>query len=49
LKISKSPKISDLQFLGLREEAEFYNLPKLIALCNERIAEREKLKKTGVS
>uniref|UniRef100_A0A183C4B8 BTB domain-containing protein n=1 Tax=Globodera pallida TaxID=36090 RepID=A0A183C4B8_GLOPA len=32
---------------GLREEAEFYNLPKLISLCNERIAEREKNKKTG--
>lgn len=32
---------------GLREEAEFYNLPKLIALCNERIAEREKHKKAG--
>ena len=34
---------------GLREEAEFYNLPKLIALCNERIADREKQKKAGVS
>lgn len=32
---------------GLREEAEFYNLPKLIALCNERITERERLKKAG--
>ncbi|KAL3081300.1 hypothetical protein niasHT_039777 [Heterodera trifolii] len=32
---------------GLREEAEFYNLPKLISLCNERIAEREKQKKMG--
>lgn len=32
---------------GLREEAEFYNLPKLIAMCNERIAEREKQKKAG--
>jgi hypothetical protein len=41
----KFPKKSHLQFLGLREEAEFYNLPKLIALCNERIAEREKLKR----
>ncbi|KAH7728094.1 Potassium channel tetramerization-type BTB domain containing protein [Aphelenchoides avenae] len=27
---------------GLLEEAEFYNLPRLITLCNERIIEREK-------
>ncbi|KAF7629291.1 START domain-containing protein [Meloidogyne graminicola] len=31
---------------GLREEAEFYNLPKLIALCKERIADREKQRKS---
>ncbi|CAK5073747.1 unnamed protein product [Meloidogyne enterolobii] len=31
---------------GLREEAEFYNLPKLIALCKERIADRERQRKS---
>jgi len=33
---------------GLREEAEFYNLPKLIALCKERIADRERQRKSLV-
>lgn len=32
-------------FLGVLEEAEFYNLPHLVTLCTERIAERNKLKK----
>ena len=30
---------------GVLEEAEFYNLPHLVTLCTERIAERNKLKK----
>jgi len=34
---------------GLLEEAEFYLIPRLIALCHERIAEREKARKEGLT
>lgn len=34
---------------GLLEEAEFYNLPHLVTLCTDRIAERERQMKGVVS
>jgi len=44
----KRPQNIIFYLKGLREEAEFYNLPKLIALCKERIADRERQRKSLV-
>uniref|UniRef100_A0A915D9N0 Uncharacterized protein n=1 Tax=Ditylenchus dipsaci TaxID=166011 RepID=A0A915D9N0_9BILA len=44
-KKSKIYQVKWTRLEGVLEEAEFYNLPRLISLCNERISEREKIKK----